>query len=156
MLQLTIEFINLFLAGLLAGEELAICYGVRTTIAKLDEQLQTQIRQSLIRNLRVLVPAIFIPTAAFSAIAIAMAGSDSGIGFRYAGGILLIAWAAITFIGTVPINKAVLDWQLADLPDDWKSIVSRWERLDVGRCWAAIGSFACLLIAVALKASHYR
>ncbi len=153
MLQLTIEFANLFLAGLFAGEELAICYGVRTSLAKLDDQPQTQLRQSLIRKLRVLVPAIFVPTAVSSMIAIALAGASPGFGFRCAGLLLLLVWAAIAFLGTVPINQAVLDWQLEALPDDWKSIVDRWERLDVGRCWAAVISFACVLIAVALRSS---
>jgi hypothetical protein len=85
MIQLAIEFVNLFLAGLLAGEELTICYGVRTSIAKLDDKPQTQLRQSLIRKLRVLVPAIFIPTAVSSVIAIVMAGVSPGFGFRCAG-----------------------------------------------------------------------
>jgi hypothetical protein len=153
MPQLAIEFVNLFLAGLLAGEELAICYGVRTSIAKLDEKPQTQLRQSLIRKLRVLVPAIFIPTAVSSVMVVALAGASPGFCFRCAGLLLLLAWASITFLGTVPINKSVLDWQPEAMPDNWKSIVARWERLDIGRCWAAVMSFTCLLIAAALRLS---
>jgi hypothetical protein len=32
------EFLSLFFAGVLAGKELVICYGVRTVIAVLDQQ----------------------------------------------------------------------------------------------------------------------
>jgi uncharacterized membrane protein len=96
---------------------------------------------------------LYVSTTVSSVITIALAGASPGFGFRCAGLLLLLAWAAITFLGTVPINQAVLDWQLEALPDNWKSIVARWERLDIGRCWAAVMSFACLLIAVALNRS---
>jgi hypothetical protein len=64
MYQVIIEFICVFLAGILAGEEFVIYYGVRVPMANLDEKPQIQLRQALVRRLRVLVPAIFVPTAA--------------------------------------------------------------------------------------------
>jgi hypothetical protein len=54
-----LEFSNLLSAGILAGEEFVICYGVRAAVASLDQQPHIQLRQALIRRLRVLVPIIF-------------------------------------------------------------------------------------------------
>ena len=63
LIHAIVEFVSLFFAGVLAGEELVICYGVRTVIAVLDQQPQIQLRHALIRRLRAVVPAIFILTA---------------------------------------------------------------------------------------------
>jgi hypothetical protein len=52
----------LFFAGLLAGEELAVRYGVRAPVAALADAVHIQLRQGLIRTLRILVPIVFLPT----------------------------------------------------------------------------------------------
>lgn len=146
----TIEFVNLFLAGLLAGEEFVICYGVRTALTTLEEKPQAQLRQVLIRRLRVLVPAIFVSTALSGIATMVRAGSGISFGFRCAGLLCLLVWMFVTFFGTVPINKTALAWQPEALPSDWRSLIARWERLDILRCWAAVVCFALLLTATAL------
>jgi hypothetical protein len=57
----------------------------------------------------------------------------------------------LSFLGTVPINIQVNDWQVDSPPDEWKSLVRRWERIDIYRSSAALVAFACFLIAVALQ-----
>ena len=47
---------NLFFNGMLAGEELAVYYGVRIPVASLEERPQTLLRQALIRRLRLFGP----------------------------------------------------------------------------------------------------
>jgi hypothetical protein len=59
MLVEVLGFINLLCAGILAGEEFVICYGVRGPVACLGPQPGIQLREALIRRLRVLIPAIF-------------------------------------------------------------------------------------------------
>jgi len=56
MLVEVLGFTNLLCAGMLAGEEFVIRYGVRAPVASLDPQPEIQLRQALIRRLRVLVP----------------------------------------------------------------------------------------------------
>lgn len=148
-----IQFVNLFLAGLLAGEELVVCYGVRPSMARLADIPQTQLRQALIRRLRVLVPAIFLPAAVSCLMTAWLTASGPGFGLTCAGLLALLIWAVVTFAGTVPINKAVLAWDAERLPKDWGPVITKWERLDMMRCWAAIISFACLLIAASLQTS---
>jgi hypothetical protein len=55
-------FINVFGAGLLAGEEFVIRYGVRGPLGRLDQESHIRMRQGLIRTPRILVPAILLPT----------------------------------------------------------------------------------------------
>jgi uncharacterized membrane protein len=131
-----------FLAGILAGEEFVVRCGVHVSLAVLDEQSQIQVRQALILRLRVLVPAIFLPTAVSGVAALVLDGSGPGFGFRCAGVLALLIFILVTLIGTVPINTRALAWQADDPPINWKALVSRWERLDVVRSSAAILAFA--------------
>ncbi|MEO8907759.1 MAG: anthrone oxygenase family protein, partial [Microbacteriaceae bacterium] len=78
-------------------------------------------------------------------------GSGTGFAFRCAGVIALVAFVLLSFLGTVPINIRVNDWQADSPPADWKAVVKRWELIDVFRSSAAILAFACFLIALALQ-----
>jgi uncharacterized membrane protein len=141
-----LEEISLFLAGLLAGEELIVRYGVHPALATLDERGSLEARQALIYRLRILVPAIFLPTAVTSVIAQLV---DPSL-WRVAALILLLAWGLTTGIGTVPINSAVIEWDVAAPPARWREVIVRWQRIDVVRSSAAILAFGCLVVAAAV------
>ncbi|MCZ1265711.1 DUF1772 domain-containing protein [Paenibacillus marchantiae] len=151
MYQIIIEFVSIFLAGILAGEEFVVRYGVHVSLAKLDEPSQIRVRQALILKLRLLVPAIFLPTAISGVAVLIMSGSEPGFGFRLAGVLALLIFILTTLIGTVPINKGALAWNPDAPPRNWKLLVRRWERLDVVRSSAAILAFVFFLTAVALQ-----
>lgn len=151
MYLIIMEFISLFLAGILAGEELVVRYGVHVSLAKLDDQSQIRVRQALIRRLRVLVPAILLPTAITGVAVLILNSSGLGFAFQCAGMLALLIFILTTIIGTVPINKGALDWQPEAPPSNWKQLIIRWERLDVIRSSAAILAFAFFLTAVALQ-----
>ena len=108
-LATVLDFVNVFFAGILAGALFVIDYGVgRAVAAVLDEQSQIQVRQALIRSLRVLVPAIFILTI-LSGIAITVLyGYDPGFVFRLAGLLVVLTSFLLALLGTAPINAAAL------------------------------------------------
>jgi uncharacterized membrane protein len=141
-----LEFINLLCAGVLAGEEFVIRYGVRAPVASLDDRPHLQLRQALIRTLRVLVPAVFGLTVVSGIAVTVLGGPGRALGVRCAGLLALLAFISITLAGTVPINQAVLTWSVATPPRDWHTLVKRWERLDTARTWAAVSAF-CLFLA---------
>jgi hypothetical protein len=146
-----LEFVGLFCAGLLAGAEYIVRFGVRETITVLDEQPQIQLRQALIRRLRVLVPAVYVPTAVSAVAVTVLDGTGGSFGFRCLGLLAILVWSLTTFLGTVPINAATLTWRPDAPPDNWRAIVRKWERLDTIRFWAAVSAFAFFLTAVALR-----
>jgi len=148
-----IRFLSLFLAGILAGEELVVRYGVHPSLTALGERSQIQARQALIIRLRVLVPVIFVLTAASTIVVLILDGSGAGFGFRCAAALALLSWILVTAIGTVPINKGTLDWRPDAPPANWRALVTRWERLDVIRSSAAVLAFAFLLAAAAVQAT---
>ncbi len=151
-----LDFVNLFFAGILAGALFVIDYGVRRALAAvLDEQSQIQLRQALIRSLRVLVPAIFILTILSGVVITVLDGFDPGFAFRLTGLVVVLTSFLLALLGTAPINAAALTWQPSAPPKNWRALVSRWERFDRTRTWAAVTAFALFLTAMALKlAAH--
>ena len=147
MIHAIVEFLNLFFAGILAGEELVICYGVRTVVAVLDQRPQIQLRHALIRKLRALVPAIFTLTALSGVAAMSLDGTGTGFRLRCLAALGLLIWGVTTLFGTVPINKDTLTWRPDAPPNNWRVLVGRWERFDMARCWAAVISFAFVVAA---------
>jgi hypothetical protein len=147
-----LEFLAELFAGLLAGMEIAIHYGLRAPARTLDDRSQLQLRQAMVTRLRVLVPAFFVPTVAFAIAGAVLALSAPGFLFRAAGVLALFVWIGIRVIGTVPINSATLTWPLDAPPEDWKEQVDRTERFhDIG-VGAAVVAFGCFLVAVGLAA----
>jgi uncharacterized membrane protein len=140
-----VGIIAVFFSGLLAGEELVIRLAVRGPLASLDDRPHIQMRQALIRTMRVLVPAMF--AAAFlSAVSwTALARLGSGYLVRGAGVVVLLVWLGLTVGGTVPINAAAIEWDPSDPPRDWRAQIGRWERLNSIRMSAAVVAFALLL-----------
>src|SRR5690348_876516 len=108
---IVLEIVNVFFAGMLAGIEFVIHYGLRAPSEILDEQSQLKLRQALVLRLRVLVPAFFVPTAITGIGLTILDGTSPGFGLRYAGLFALLIWILIRVVGTVPINSATLSWQ---------------------------------------------
>ena len=146
-----LDFVNLFFAGILAGIEIVIHYGLRAPTEVLDEQSQIQLRQALVLRLRVLVPAFFVPTAVSGIAITVLNGAAPGLWFRCAGVLAVLTWILIRVIGTVPINSATLSWDPSAPPKDWKAQVNHAERFHIVGTWAAVIAFAFFLTATALK-----
>jgi hypothetical protein len=148
---IVLDFANLFFAGLLAGIEFVIHYGLRAPAEVLDEQSQLQLRQALVLRLRVLVPAFFLP-AAVSGIAVTVLDVGApGFWLRGAGLLAMLIWIVIRVVGTVPINSATLTWQLSAPPKNWKALVNHAERFHIVGVWAVVLAFALFLAAMALQ-----
>ena len=150
-----LAFVNVFFAGMLAGIEFVIHYGLRAPSEVLDEQSQLKLRQALVLRLRVLVPAFFVPTAVSGIALTVLDGAAPGLWFRCAALLAVLTWALIRVVGTVPLNSATLTWQPSAPPKNWKASVNHAERFHIVGVWAAILAFAFFLTAEALKlAAH--
>ena len=146
-----VQTLNLFCAGLLAGIEVAVRFGVRGPVATLAASPQIQVRQGLIRTLRVLTPIVFGLTLLSALVVTGLGRAVPGGAMRWFGLAAILAWTVVTFLGTVPINKALLTWRPEAPPENWKEQVKRWERLDTFRAAAAVIAFAGFLAAAAQR-----
>jgi hypothetical protein len=150
-LMTLLDLVTVFFAGMLAGIEFVIHYGVREPAEQLPEHAQLQLRKALVLRLRVLVPAFFAPVAILGLVLTFLNTTAPGFVFRCVAVGALFIWIAIRVVGTVPINSATVDWQLDAPPKDWKAQVTRAERFHSVGVWAAVLSFGFFLIAMALK-----
>jgi hypothetical protein len=142
--------LSLLCAGLLAGEEVTIRYGVRGPLANLDTGPHIRLRQALIRRLRVLVPALFALTF-LTGVAATIYGGGAGLGLRGGALLALAVFIVTTLAGTAPINKAAMDWDADAPPDTWRAMVKRWEQLDTVRTWLALAAFVLFVAAAAMR-----
>ncbi|GCE28701.1 hypothetical protein KDA_41850 [Dictyobacter alpinus] len=150
-----LDLMNVFFAGMLAGIEFVIHYGVREPAEQLSDHSQLQFRKALVIKLRVLVPAFFAPAAILGIGLTFLNTTMPGFVFRCVAVVALLIWIVIRVIGTVPINSATVDWALDAPPQDWKAQVTYAERFHIVGVWAAVLTFACFLLAVALRlATH--
>ena len=149
--RLVLEFINLFFAGILAGIEIAAHYGFHAPTVMLDEKPQILLRQGVVRRLRWLVPAFFMPTA-LSGIALALLdGLSPGVLFRGVALLAVFLWILVRIAGTVRINSATLDWNPDSPPQDWKKLLAAVERFHLVGVGAALLVFVSFLLAMALR-----
>ncbi|MDT7613956.1 MAG: hypothetical protein QOF00_1403 [Pseudonocardiales bacterium] len=146
-----LQAVGLVLAGLLAGEEFIVRYGVQPALRALEDRAHIQARVALVRSLKVIVPILMIPTVLVGIAVLVVSGTGDGVVFRWAGVIALVAFVLFSFLGTVPINMRVNDWQADAPPAGWEATVLRWERIDVFRSSAAIVAFLCFVVAVVLR-----
>ena len=150
-----LDLVNVFFAGMLAGIEFVVHYGFRGPAEILDDQAQLKLRQALVRRLRVLVPAFFVPVAVLGIALTIFNSAAPGFGLRCAGVVAIFTWILIRVVGTVPINSATVSWQLNAPPKNWKELVNHAERFHIIGVWASVLAFALFLTALALKlAAH--
>jgi uncharacterized membrane protein len=147
-----IALFSVLFAGLLAGEEFVVRFGVRGPLASLPDDAHVLMRQGLIRTLRVLVPVLYLLTL-LTAVATTLLDGSLYLPIRAAGLVALVAWIALTIGGTVPINEAVIEWDAAAPPTDWRSQIDRWEHLNTLRTAAAVLAFGLLLACLTLTAA---
>lgn len=127
---------------MLAGAQCVVRFGVRAPLAALETGAQVRLRQALVPRLRVLVPALDLPTVVTGGwLAVRNAGGE-GFAGEAVGVLAVLVWTVVTFAGTVPIYAGVLDWRPEAPPADWRAVVRRWELLDTVRTVAAVLAFA--------------
>jgi Domain of unknown function (DUF1772) len=147
-----LEFLGLILAGILAGEELIVRYGVHPALGALeDERMAVSARQALVRRLRIVVPAIMVPAVLLGLAVLIFGGSGPGLNLRWMATMALVGFVALSFLGTVPINIRVNGWDPEAPPEDWKAVVHRWEVIDIFRSSAALLAFVLYLAALAVQ-----
>lgn len=140
-----LSVLALVLAGLLAGEEFIVRWGVAPALRTLPDPAHLRVRIALVRRLRVVVPVLIVPTVLTTA-AVAVLAAPGPLAWAALG--MVLVFVACSALGTVPINMQVIDWDPDDPPGSWRATVARWEALDVVRSSTAIAAFALLSAAL--------
>src|SRR5689334_9189375 len=98
-----LKFVNLLFAGVLAGFETGVHYGLGPPPAGVHDDAQILLRQTMVLRLRVLAPAIFVPALAST---VALAASDRSNPEVWVALGALATWIVFRVVQTVPVNSA--------------------------------------------------
>lgn len=154
--------LGLFLAGILAGMELVVRYGIHPALMRLSDRAHLEARHEVVRIVRVIVPAVLLPSVLVG-VAVAIlsgshagsaagshAGSDAGSLWRWTAVGAYLAYLLVVFLGTVPINNRFYAWDPANPPDGWQAVIRRWALIDIVRSSLAVIAFALFLVAAVI------
>ena len=109
-MSVILEFVNLLCAGLLAGGGHCLLRIAEPLLFWTNGRIFSFVRGAIWR-LRVVVPAVYVPMALSGIAMTVMDGTGGGFGWRSAGLLAVLIWTLTTFLGTVPINAAMLAWR---------------------------------------------
>lgn len=140
------RFTEAFFAGLLAGFEVTVHYGVAVSLTSLGETAQILIRQALITRLRMLAPALFLPTLVSALVILVRTWHTPEAWLQGVSVTALLLWIAIRIVRTIPVNSATLKWKASEPPANWHSLIHRTEQFHTIAAWAALLAFTCALI----------
>ena len=150
MLFVTIHFLSLFSAALLAGAVFLVWFGDRPfALAPSDYvAFQQQRIRGLTRPLPILGAVTLLFTLAYAALA---RGSPHGW-LVFAAMPCLGAGMLITRFANMPINAEVLTWSVAAPPAHWREARDRWWAWHVARTAVTLAALALLLLATLVTA----
>lgn len=151
MISVIMPALALVFAGLPVGEEFIVRGGVQPALSRLSGRVHIEARIALVKLLNYVAPVLIVPAvlAAIATLVVAGegVGGESVAAWRWAGAATLLAFVLFSFLGTLPIDMRVNDWNVEALPSDWNATVQRWQMIDIYRSSAAIIAFICLTIA---------
>jgi uncharacterized membrane protein len=142
--------VGLVLAGLLAGIEAVVRYGVHPALSAMPDDVHLRARHEIVRIVRVIVPAVMLPSVVVAVVCLFLTSENPALAIRVAAVALYAIYLVVVFAGTVPINDRFFKWDVSNPPADWKSVIRRWAQIDVVRSSAAIAAFV-LLVAAAVS-----
>ncbi len=149
------DFGNLFFAGILAGIEIGIHYGVGAPPKVLRERADST-SPSNVSQIARSGASIFCADDTVGNSNYSAPWCLIRFWFRCAGLLAAVTWIILRVIGTVPINKDSHTWDVEAPPKDWRARVERAELFHIYGTWAAITIFAFFLIATAVETGALR
>ena len=140
-----VRFVNLALAGMLAGNEFGTWAAVHPALEKLSPRERIRAEQELTRTFAALMPA-WMGSAVASCL-LALLSSRGSAGFRgtLAGAACFVAMLVSTRLGNVPINNRVLEMDPERDAEEFAQLRERWDRLHTLRVGLTVAGLGFLL-----------
>jgi cbb3-type cytochrome oxidase subunit 1 len=135
-----IRFLNIVLAGILAGVSFGIWIGFNPQGLSLSTYVEQQ--QNMLHGLRILMVVLVVAATIITLTSAFLQRRDRPVfvGLLAAAG-FFIACIFITLLGNKPIDDVVLTWSSASLPSGWEDLRDRWWTLHVLRTIVELAGF---------------
>ncbi|MFE4108542.1 DUF1772 domain-containing protein [Almyronema epifaneia] len=150
---ITLQSIAVVMAGLMVGNELAVSAFVHPQLCRLDDKCHVAVSKSLALIYGRIMPFWYALTLALTiGVAFILRQHQSSLFFAAIAAILWSLLILFSIIKLVPINNQIGQLRLESLPDDWKDLRQRWDRLHAIRVSFLAIAFICLTVACQLPA----
>ncbi len=149
MSLLVIRFLNIVMAGLIAGTLFGIWIGYNPQ--NLSAQTYVEQQQSVIKALNTLMPILGLLVIILTVISAFMQkGNQTVFILLLIAAVLLIISGLVTRFGNQPINSIVMTWNKVDAPNNWLELRDKWWSWHVIRALSALVAF-CLIVWTSMR-----
>ena len=128
------RFVNLFLAGVLTGNEFGGFVGFHPALYRLSMEAHASAEREITARLGKVMPPFMIATILSFVPALSMTRDRRSFGFTLAGMICYVAMLVVTFAGNMPANRRTLGLDPSTVPrDEFLALRRRWDRFHAVR-----------------------
>ena len=144
MTILIIRFLNIIMAGLIAGTLFGIWIGYKPR--KLSAQTYVEHQQSVINALNTLMPVLGLITIILTLIAAFLQNQNqTAFIILLVAACFLIVSGLVTRFGNQPINSIVMTWNKSDMPNNWTILRDKWWLLHKIRALTVFVAFGLIV-----------
>jgi uncharacterized membrane protein len=123
------RFVNLLLAGLLAGNEFGTWAAVHPALGKLSVAERIRAEQEVTRRYAKMMPFWMSSTILSCLPVLALGRRTSGFRYSLLGALCFATMLLTAFLGNVPINNRVLELSPEADGEEFVELRKRWDRL---------------------------
>jgi uncharacterized membrane protein len=141
-----VRFINLALAGMLAGNEFGTWAAVHPALGKLGAAERLRAEQEVTRRYAAIMPVWMGSTVVSSVLALLFSRGSAGLRSTLFGTVCLVGMLASTRVGNVPINNRVLEIDPETDQEEFARLRERWDRLHTLRVALNVAGLGFLVV----------
>lgn len=143
MARSLIRFLNILLAGLVAGTVCGIWLGYNP--AGFSAQTYVEQQQNVIASLNTLMPLLGLLTMILTILSAFLQKERGGTFILLlTAAALLLTSGLVTRFGNQPINTLVMTWSKNSVPDNWTVLRDQWWSLHTVRAATSLLAFALI------------
>jgi uncharacterized membrane protein len=145
MFSNVVRFINLVLAGMLAGNEFSTWAVVHPSLGKLGPEERIRAEQEVTRRFAAIMPVWMGSTVASCVVALLFSRGTAGFRSTLFGTVCSVGMLTSTRIGNVPINNRLLELDPERDQEEFARLRKRWDRLHTLRVALNVTGLAFLV-----------
>ena len=149
MTILIIRFLDLLMAGLIAGVIFGIWIGYNPQ--NFSAQTYVEQQQSAIKALNTLMPLLGLITILLTIVSAFLQRDNKNVFIALSiAAVFLIVSGLVTRFGNQPINSIIMTWNKVEVPGNWTELRDKWWSLHKIRTVTAVLAF-CIIIWTNIK-----
>jgi hypothetical protein len=129
MISKAVRFVNLVLAGLLAGNEFGTKVALHPALEELSIPERIRAEQAVTRRYGAIMPLWMSSTVASCVAALALSRGSRGFFPTLVGTACFVGMLLSTLLGNVPINRRTLEIDPDEDEEEFAELRERWDRL---------------------------